>query len=183
MTTITAARKGFDNQEMKQYILDRLAQVEYTDTYVFAIRDHKMVKAVEVENAHDVLPLITYCERQASSHGSPWGVRMWNSTATFEIIKAYASRIWTLCSVEEFETTYQEAGGRKLDGYRGEWFERLFVKYVGGTRPEKRNAKCTECGDVILDGKHLQLKLWNATITTEPQVNRFYAAMIEKRGE
>jgi hypothetical protein len=88
-----------------------------------------------------------------------------------------------LCSVEEFETTYQEAGGRKLDGYRGEWFERLFVKYVGGTRPEKRNAKCTECGDVILDGKHLQLKLWNATITTEPQVNRFYAAMIEKRGE
>lgn len=183
MTTITAARKGFDNQEMKQYILDRLAQVEYTDTYVFAIRDHKMVKAVEVENAHDVLPLITYCERQASSHGSPWGVRMWNSTAAFEIIKAYASRIWTLCSVEEFETTYQEAGGRKLDGYRGEWFERLFVKYVGGVRPEKRTAKCTECGDVILDGKHLQLKLWNATITTEPQVNRFYAAMIEKRGE
>lgn len=170
-------RKGFDNKEMKQFILDRLAEVEYTDTYVFGIRDNGMLKAVEVEHAHDILPLITYCEKQASSHGAPWGVRMWNASAAFDIIKAYASRIWTLCSIEEFERTYQEAGGKKIDGYRGEWFERMFVKYVGGTRPEKRNAKCTESGDVILKGKHLQLKLWNATITTEPQVNRFYEAL------
>ncbi len=176
-------RKGFDNKEMKQFILNRLAQVEYTSTYVFAIRENQMIKAVEVENAPDILPFITYCEPQASSHGAPWGVRMWNSAAAFEIIKAYASRTWTLCSVTAFERTYQEAGGKKLDGYRGEWFERMFVKYVGGSRPEKRTAKCTESGDVILDGKHLQLKLWNATITTEPQVNRFYAAMIEKQGE
>ena len=169
-------RTGYDNVEMKQFILDRLAQVEYTDTYVFAIRHQGMIKAAKVEHAMDILPLVSYCEKQASSHGAPWGVRMWNSSAAFEIILSYASEVWTLCSVDEFEESYQAAGGKKaIPGYRGEWFERMFVEYVGGTRPESRTAKCTECGDVILNGEHLQLKLWNATVTTEPQVNRFYA--------
>lgn len=167
-------RIGYDNTEMKQMILDRLEKVEFTHTYVFAIRQNGMVKAVEVDDALDILPFVTYCEPQAQSHGAPWGVRMWNSADAFDIILSYASRVWTICSVKEFEETYQAAGGNKIPGYRGEWFERLFVKFIGGTRPEKRNAKCTESGDVILNGKHLQLKLWNATITTEPQVNRFY---------
>ena len=172
-------RNGYDNIEMKRFILGRLAKVEYTNSYVFATRRNGMIEAIEVDHAEDILPFITYCEQQASSHGAPWGVRMWNSEAAFEIIRSYASRIWTLCSVKDFEESYQAAGGKKkIPGYRGEWFERLFVKYVGGERPENRCAKCTECGDVILDGKHLQLKLWNATITTEPQVNRFYAEKV-----
>ena len=70
-------RTGYDNVEMKQFILDRLAQVEYTDTYVFAIRHQGMIKAAKVEHAMDILPLVSYCEKQASSHGAPWGVRMW----------------------------------------------------------------------------------------------------------
>lgn len=172
-------RKGEDNKEMKQFILDRLAQVEYTDCYGFAIRDEKMVKAAIVEHAHDILPFITYCERQATSKGSCWGVRMWNSEDCFSIIKEYASEIIPLCSVKEFERGYEEAAAAtetgRLPGYRGEWFERWFVKVVGGVRPDNRTAKCTESGDVILNGKHIQLKLWNATIMTETQVNRFYA--------
>lgn len=175
-------RKGYDNKEMKQFILDRLAQVEFTDTYAFATRHNGMIEAVEIENAHDVLPFITYCEPQASSKGSCWGVRMWNSSAAFEIMREYASNIYTLCSVKEFEESYQAAGGKKgVPGYRGEWFERMFVKYVGGTRPDSRTAKCTESGDVILNGKHIQLKLWNATVMTEPQVNRFYAQKIAEQ--
>ena len=175
-------RKGFDNKEMKMVILNRLEEIEYTHTFVFAIRDNGFVKAAEVENAPDILPMITYCERQASSHKSPWGVRMWNSSSAFEIIKAYASRIWTLCSVEEFERTYEEAGGKKaIPGYRGEWFERLFIQFVGGTRPENRAAKCIDSGDVILDGKHLQLKLWNATISDERTVNNLYAEVMARQ--
>ena len=172
-------RTGNDNVEMKMYILNRLAEVEATDTYVFAIRHKRMVQAVEVEHAMDILPLITYCEPQASSKGFNYGVRMWNAEAAFEIIRSYASRTWTLCSVAEFEESYQAAGGKKaIAGYRGEWFERLFVKYVGGTRPESRTAKCTQCGDVNLDGKELQLKFWNATVSDERTVNNFHAKRI-----
>lgn len=175
-------RNGNDNEEMKRFILNRLAEVEYTDTYVFAIREHGMVKAVEVENASEILPFITYCERRAKSKGGMWGVRMWNAKGAFDIIKAYGSREWTLCSVHEFEQSFEEAYEiEKMSGKRGEWFERLFIKYVGGVRPDDRRAKCTESGDVILDGKHLQLKLWNATITEENQVNRFYEQKLAKQ--
>ena len=168
-------RTGNNNKEMQMFILDRLAQVEYTNTYVFAIRTKGMLQAAIVENANDILPLVTYCERQASSKGGVWGVRMWNAEAAFEIIREYAREIIDICSVREFEQSYEEAGGKKaIPGYKGEWFERLFVRTVGGERPESRTAKCTECGDVILNGEHLQLKLWNATITTEKQVNKFY---------
>ena len=41
------------NEEVKMTILERLAEVEYTNTYAFAIRDEKMVKAVIVENADE----------------------------------------------------------------------------------------------------------------------------------
>ena len=175
-------RNGNDNKEMKQFMLDRLAKVEYTDTYVFAIREKGMVKAVEVENAPEILPFITYCERRAVSKGGTWGIRMWNAKGAFDIIKAYGSREWTLCSVEEFERSFEEAYEvEKMSGKRGEWFERLFVQQVGGERPTDRRAKCTESGDVILNGKHLQLKLWNATVTEEEQVNRFYNQWIEKQ--
>ena len=177
-------REGNDNKEMKAMILDRLAKVEYTDVYGFGVRDKGMVKFCKVENATDILPMITYCEPQASSKGFNWGVRMWNSAAAFEIIKAYASEIVPICSVDEFENGYQEAcreNGKKIDGYRGEWFERWVVKILGGVRPEKRNAKCTECGDIIVNGEHIQLKLWNATIMDEKTVNNFYSEWIAKQ--
>ena len=102
-------RIGNDNKEMKAMLLDRLAKVEYTDIYGFAIRDKKMVKYCKVEHAMDILPMITYCEPQATSKGANWGVRMWNSEAAFEIIKAYASEIIPICSVDEFESGYQQA--------------------------------------------------------------------------
>jgi uncharacterized protein YuzE len=175
-----AERNGKDNKEMKKFILDRLAMVEYTNTYVFGIHENGLVKAVEVENAPEILPFITYCERRAKSKGETWGVRMWNASAAFEIIKAYASRMWTLCSVHEFEESFEEACEvETISGKRGEWFERMFVKYVGGVRPTDRRAPCTETGDVILDGKHLQLKFWNGTVSEEKQVNRFYEAKMK----
>ena len=32
-----------------------------------------------------------------------------------------------------------------------------------------------ESGDIIVNGEHIQCKLWNATVTTEPQILRFMA--------
>lgn len=169
------------NEEVKAMILNRLAEVEFTHTYAFAIRDEKMVKAVVVENADEVLPLVTYCERNAESHGAVWGVRMLNSRATFETLKEYANAIIPLCTINEFENRLLERRENGIKENRGNLFEVYFSEMTGGIMNENKSAKCTECGDVVVNGVHIQCKLWNATITTEPQVNRFYAKYLAKK--
>ena len=164
-----------ENNEVKTMILDRLAMVESTHTYAFAIRDNKMVKAVIIENADEVMPMITVCERNSKSHGGVYGVRIWNSKKAFEIMKEYAREIITLCTVEEFERRYKEEKENGFKGNRGNLFEIIFAEITGAEMNDNPTAKCTECGDVRLNGEEIQLKLWNATVTTEPQVNRFVA--------
>lgn len=165
------------NNEIKMMILNRLAKVEYTHVYAFAIRDNGMVKAVIIENADDVMPMVTVCERNSKSHGGVYGVRIWNSKKAFEIMKEYAREIITLCTVEEFERRYKEEKENGFTGNRGNLFEIMFSEFTGAVMNECANLKCTDGGDVVLNGEHIQLKLWNATVTTEPQVNRFMVEM------
>lgn len=172
--------KKNSNEAIKNVILTRLSTVEFTHTYAFAIRDEKMVKAVIVENADEIMPLITYCERNAISHGGVFGVRMWNSNKAFEIIKDYAREIIPICSVKEFERIYQEKKSNGYKGNRGNFFEDTFAEITGGVQNENKTAKCTECGDVVVNNEHIQVKYWNATVTTEPQVNRFYTKYIKE---
>ena len=163
-----------DNKRTKNNILKKLSIVEFTHTYAFAIREDKMVKAVIVENADEVLPFVTYCERNSESHGADWGVRMLGTVDSFEILIEYAKKIITICSLEEFEEELAERKECGFTGNRGDLFEHLFAKATKGKMPKARNAKCTESGDVIVRGKHIQCKLWNATITTKKQVDKFY---------
>ena len=171
------------NNEIKMAILEKLFAVEATHTYGFAIRDNGMVKAAIVENADDVIPFITVCERNSKSHGGVYGVRMWNSNKAFEIIKEYAREIITLCTVEEFERQFKEAKENGFKGNRGDFFEPTFAKATGAKLNTVRNEKCTDGGDVNLNGEEIQLKLWNATLTTEPQANTFYERMIANKAE
>ena len=168
------------NETIKNVILDRLSIVEFTHTYAFAIRDEKMVKAVIVENADEILPLITYCERNAESHGATWGVRMDNRMDVFAIIKEYAREIIPMYSTKEFERMYLEAKTNGYTGNRGHFFEDKFAVFTNGIQNINKNAKCVDCGDVIVNGEHIQCKFWNATVTTEKQVNTFYERHLKK---
>lgn len=163
-----------DNIVMKNNILTGLARVEYTSVYAFAIREDQMVKAVVVEDANDILPLITICERQAKSHGSDWGVRIHGTKKNFALMKEYAREVVDICSVDCFEEIYATEGNRGSNN-RGHIFEKLCAERMGGYQVEKKNAKCTESGDIVVNGEHIQCKLWNATVTTEKQVMRFMA--------
>lgn len=162
-----------DNVEMKVMILNKLAEVEYTHTYAFGIHENKMVKAVIVENADEILPLITIAENQAKSHGSVWGVRINLDRKNTELIKTYAREIIDICSIAYLEQEYAEHGNKGKNN-RGHIFERLCAEVMNGKQNTKTNAKCVDCGDIVVDGEHIQCKLWNATVTTEPQVERFY---------
>lgn len=163
------------NKEEKSYILNTLSKVESTHTYVFAIRSKGHVYGAIVENAEDLLPLVTVCEARAKSKGCDLAVRMWNSSKAFKVIKEYARELIDLGTVESFETGFKawQADGNR--GNRGNYFEILFSAVTGAEMNTNPTAKCTECGDVRLNGEEMQLKLWNATITTMEQVERFKA--------
>ncbi len=165
--------RNTDNMELKTYILNNLKKVESTDTYVFGIREEKMVKACIVENASDILPLVTVCEAVASSKGTGFKVRMWNSNEAFKIIREYARETITLCSVAEFEAGFKAWRASGNNGNRGNYFEPTFCGVTGAEMNTNPIAKCTECGDVRLNGEELQLKLWNATVISQEQVERF----------
>jgi len=169
-----------DNNEIKNMILAKLAQVEFTHTYAIGIRENGLVKAVIIENADEILPLLTIAERQASSHNAVWGVRVRMTKEKAEIAKTYAREVIDLCSVDWFENEYK-VNGNKGSYNRGHIFEKLCASVMGGHQMDAMNAKCTECGDIVVNGEHIQCKLWNATVTTEPQVNRFYAEYMAKQ--
>ena len=163
------------NEPLKNEILTTVSEIEYTSHYAFAIREDKCIKAVLVEHADEILPMVTYCERNAESHGGVWGVRMINSRETRETLKAYSHEIITLCSVDYFEELH--ANGKQ----RGTIFEELLAEHMGGTLNPIKNCPFTEGGDIIVDGEHIQCKMWNATITTEPTINNLYRKYMEKK--
>lgn len=163
-----------DNIEIKTSILEKLASVEFTHTYIFGFRENGMVNAAIVENADEILPMICVAEQQASSHKSVWGVRVNITEEKREIVKEYAREIIPICSVKFLEQEYAEHG-HKGKNNRGHIFERLCAEVMNGSRPDSMTAKCTESGDIIVNGEHFQCKLWNATVTTEPQVMKFIA--------
>lgn len=169
-----------DNIEVKTAVLDKLAAVEFTHTYIIGFTEGGMVKAAIVENADQILPLLTVAEPQASSHKSVWGIRMRVTAEGKDILKTYAREIFDVCSIKFLEQEYAEHGNRGGNN-RGHIFERLCAEVMGGTRPDSMTAKCTETGDIIVDGEHFQCKLWNATVTTEPQVMEFYSKMMAGR--
>ena len=156
--------------QIKMKTLELLARVEYTHTYAFIIRDNGMVKAAIVEEADTIMPFITVCELTGRDG---YKVRMWNSREAFTTIKEYARELITLCSVKEFEASFATAKGNGYFGNRGNFGEDLFATITGATQMTSKTAKCTECGDVILNGEHIQVKLWNATVTTLEQAERF----------
>ena len=183
--TLTVKRKGKvnemrkDNTEIKEMILTRLAEIEYTHTYIFAIDDGAIIRGAIVENADDILPLITVAERQAKSHGSVWGVRMRPAQISYDIIRKHATEIFDVCSKDYMENEFKTNGNGGSNN-RGHIFERLCAEVLGGVQNTKKNAKCTESGDINVNGKHYQVKFWNATVTTETTVNNLYAEYMKK---
>ena len=168
------------NAEIKSFILNLLIAIEYTHTYGFAIRDNGMVKVAIVENADNILNFITVCERNSKSHGGVFGIRMWNSNKAFEIIKEYSRELITICSVQEFERIYKERKENGYKGNRGNLLEELFCELTNAKQNDNPNAKCIDCGDVVLNSEHIQLKLWNATVTTEPTIRNLYKEYNER---
>ena len=155
-----------ENKAIKLYLLNNYVDNSYKGVeYVHAIRENGRVKAAVVEDFHDIIYNCTVCERSASSKGDTYRLRAWNCKESFDTIKTYAKEIIDMCSVEEFEEGFKAWKNQGNKGNRGNYFEPLYCGMTGAVQVEKANAKFTDSGDVVLNGKHQQLKLWNATYT------------------
>ncbi len=166
------------NPEMQKYLLAEYHSMAYTSTYSFCVKAHGKVAVAIVNNADiDFLERITYCERNAESHGGYYGLRMRSDAKTQDYIRANAHKLYELGTVKEFEASFQQYKANGNTGNRGDYFEKLFTELVKGTNPEKRNACFTDCGDVVVDNIHYQVKLYNATFTTENTIKRLKKAV------
>jgi hypothetical protein len=122
----------------------------FTHHYIFGFVRDKMIYAVQVDNACDLLTSLTYPEKRSGG----WNLRFRPTRAQQEIILANASRVEIIGTAEWLET---ERANFKNN--RGDAFEYHACKRWNGTRPANRAEKFTTCGDFwTADGKHFQCK-------------------------
>lgn len=167
------------NPEIRDIILNTLFEIEYTHTYAIGFVENKIIKAAIIENADNILPFVTYAERQAASHGAVWGVRIWARKQTTEILKTYAREIVDICTVDYMEREYAISGNRGGNN-RGHIFERLCAEVMNGKQVKNKCAKCIYSGDIIVNDEHIQCKFYNATVTTEVTVRNLYKEYQER---
>lgn len=156
--------------EMKKYLIEQYTRLAYTKTYAICVKAHGRMTAVIINDLDPMFEEITYCERNAESHGGCYGLRLDKHTATMDLLLSIANEKIDLGTYKEFEKGYNEYKANGNKGNRGDYFEDVFVELVHGTKPEKRNACFRKCGDVIANNIHYQCKFYNATFTTEKTI-------------
>ncbi len=166
------------NPEMQRVLANHYHGLAYTTNYGFCVKTGGKITAAVVENVTcETLERITYCERNAESHGGFYGLRMLNSKATMQYILEIATETYEIGTYAEFENGFAEYRANGNKGNRGDYFEDIFASLMNGVKPENRAACFTDCGDVIANGVHYQCKLYNATFTTENTIKKTYARM------
>lgn len=165
------------NPEMQRVLANSYHHVAYTTNYGFCVKTGGKIYAAIVNDVDcETLERITYCERNAESHGGFYGLRMLNNKATMQFILEIASKVFEIGTYKEFENGFNNYRTTNK-GNRGDYFEDVFASLVNGTKPENRAACFTDCGDVIADGIHYQCKLYNATFTTERTIEKTYTRL------
>lgn len=160
---------------MKDMLLDMLECVEFTHSYIFTVYDKAgNMWACVYDNAMDILHNTTYIYTNKNGKVQ---VKMDTHRSSMDSIKASADEVISLGTRKDFER-YAKQYKNRWGFNRGYYNEILIAKNLGGKLNKAKNAKLTDCGDMVLDGKHYQLKLYNATVCHE---NRLVNMM--KRGK
>lgn len=160
------------NPAVHATMLTRYTRLAYTHSYLFVVKSHGIAYMAFIKDIRPIFAHITYCERNATSHGGYYGLRMLNCKATADTILANAYEIVSLGSARDLENDYLE---RKANGYlgnRGNYFEDMAVDMFHAERPENINTSFAVAGDMVIDGTHFQMKIWNATFTTENTLDK-----------
>lgn len=150
-------------EAMKTELLNMLECVEYTHSYIFTVYDKQgNMWACIYKDATNVLNDITYvCEYNGTLR-----VKMDSHRATMDYIKANADTVISLGKRKDFER-YALQYKNRWGFNRGYYNEIAVAKVLGGHLNKHKNASLNTCGDMVLNGTHYQLKLYNATVCHE----------------
>lgn len=148
---------------MLKTLLDMLNCVEYTHSYIFTVYDNKgNMYACVYDNASDVLSKTTYLY----SYKGSLRVKMDNHRTTMDYIKDNADAVIPLGTRKDFER-YALQYKNRWGFNRGYYNEILVCKVMQGKLNKHKNASLNTCGDMVVNGHHYQLKLYNATVCHE----------------
>jgi len=150
------------NENIKEYLTTEYARLAYTANYVFGYAESGMVYAAMVEDADEILPYVTCLDRASSKNGGTYSLKYKPTKAIAAILRTYASKVFAVCSVE-----YLENLNRENRQNRGQIFEAMVAEILGAETPKAKNAKFTDCGDIIVNNRHYQVKYAKATFTDE----------------
>ena len=150
------------NENIKEYLTTEYARLAYTSNYVFGYTENGMVYGAMVENADEILPYVTCLDRASSKNGGTYSLKYKPTKAITAILRAHASKVFAVCSVE-----YLESLNKANRQNRGQIFEAMVAEILKAETPKAKNAKFTDCGDIIVNHRHYQVKYAKATFTDE----------------
>lgn len=150
------------NENIKEYLTREYTRLAFTSDYVFGYAESGMVYAAMVENADEILPYITCLDRASSKNGGTYSLKYKPTKAIAAILRVHASKVFAVCSVE-----YLESLNKASRQNRGQIFETMVAEILKAETPKAKNAKFTDCGDIIVNRRHYQVKYAKATFTDE----------------
>ena len=154
------------------YIMSTYARLAYTPAYIFGYAIKGTIYAARVTNADTILPYIATLDRASSKNGGTYSAKYKPNMKKWAIIMSAAVEIRPVCSVAYMEQRKAESGRN-----RGQLFEDMVAAIFDMKQVDSKNAKFTECGDVIAkDGTHYQVKYNKSTFSDEYTLHNLMSA-------
>ena len=150
------------NENIMNYLINSYNELAYTHNYIMGYVAEGMVYGARLENAESLLPYITSLDRASKKNGGTLQLKYKPNKKQIALIIEKASEIKAICSVD-----YLEKLNKETRHNRGQIFETLVADSFNGHQVEKKNAKFTDCGDIIINDRHYQVKYLKATYTDE----------------
>ena len=156
------------NEAIKYHLCTEYNRLAATHFYVYGIVKNGLVLAYTVtkSGAESLMSLATL-DRASSKNGGTYSIKFKPNKEQKAILEAIADEVKVVCTEDYLEA---EFASRRQN--RGQIFEELVAKMMGGKQATKKNAKFTECGDIEVGGIQYQVKYNKATYTDERTLQR-----------
>ena len=151
-----------ENITIQSYLTTEYNRRAYTHSYIFGYTVRGTVYAARVMDARDILPYIVSLDHASSKNGGTYSIKYKPNAEKVAIINTAAAEIRPICTVDYMENLFANSKQN-----RGQIFEDMVIKAWHGAPVGGKNAKFTDCGDMVADGIHYQIKFNKATFTDE----------------
>lgn len=164
------------NENIRSYLANEYNKYTYTHNYIFGLKIGERFVIAFCDNCgRDFVDKISRVELRSSG----WELKIHNTQEVAQYIVNRANKVVDYSSRKEFEELYAES--RKVSNKnRGYYFEQICADMFNGITSKNPCEKFFVAGDMVINGKSYQLKLYNGSICTEKTIKNIHA--MEKVG-